>query len=35
MLKRKIHPEFDWKGNKTDNQNKSGIMDVHISKGDK
>uniref|UniRef100_A0A6M2FBZ4 Protein TILLER ANGLE CONTROL 1 n=1 Tax=Populus davidiana TaxID=266767 RepID=A0A6M2FBZ4_9ROSI len=35
MLKRKIHPEFDWKGNKTDNQNKSGIMDVHISKGNK
>ncbi|KAL9348143.1 hypothetical protein Peur_059509 [Populus x canadensis] len=33
MLKRKIHPEFDGKGNKTDNQNKPGIMDVQIRKG--
>ncbi|KAJ6328838.1 hypothetical protein OIU77_010510 [Salix suchowensis] len=33
MLKRKIHPEFDGKGNKTDDQNKAGIMDVQICKG--
>ncbi|CAK7348663.1 unnamed protein product [Dovyalis caffra] len=33
MLKRKIHPEFDGKGNKTDSQNEPGIMDAHASKG--
>ncbi|KAJ6390679.1 hypothetical protein OIU77_024817 [Salix suchowensis] len=35
MLRRKIHPEFDGKGNKIDNQKKCGVMDVHISKGNK